>query len=418
VLVYTRVFGESAPQAFLLSGPDATVGELIERVRSVRSAKGRDVSLLGGVVDPSSRLADVGVHEGDLVDVVASGEARAAEPAATLDSGVDLEALKAHVPAAPKRLTEYEEVTQLLQWGAPYHINGDRPSHQVWTSDSTVLRASDWATYRSPDKLYYRTYTSRQAKAERAVSTAFKFAADSGQLAQVDPEHVALMRSVVGALQYPDWGLCVVHQHATRFALSSWIAGATEFMMFDELRHAQLYARVGLAYGEVHEGFDDPRQGWMDDERLQGTRRLIEELLAELDWGKAVVLAGIVIEPVLTSVVHAMLTSRSIRAGDALTPFVCQSIAEDKARHRDSAAEFLQLVATDRAHGESNREHVEEWVRDWLPRAVEAATSLAAGDAAGMAALAQTQDWIVELLESAGLAADIFTPTTVGASGR
>jgi methane monooxygenase component A beta chain/propane monooxygenase small subunit len=416
VLVYTRVVGESAPQAFLLSGPDATVGELIEHVRSVRSAKGRDVSLLGGVVDPSVRLADVGVHDGDLVDVVATGEAQPPQQGAAHDNGVDLEALKAQVPPAPKRLTEYEDVTQLLQWGAPYHINGDRPSHQVWTTDSTVLRASDWATYRSPDKLYYRTYTGRQAKAERAVSTAFKFAADSGQLAQVDPEHVDLMRSVVGALQYPDWGLCVVHQHATRFALSSWIAGATEFMMFDELRHAQLYARLALAYGEVHEGFDDPRQGWMDDERLQGTRRLIEELLAELDWGKAVVLAGIVIEPVLTSVVHAMLTSRSIRAGDALTPFVCQSIAEDKARHRDSAAEFLQLVVTDRAHGESNREHVEGWVRDWLPRAVDAATALAEGDAAGMEALGKTQEGIAELLQTAGVSVQSVTRATVGAS--
>lgn len=415
MLVYTRVFGESAPQAFLLSGPDATVDELLEHVRTARSAQGRHVSLLGGVMDPSSRLADVGIHDGDLVDVIATGQCRIVKQGAPHHNGVDVLALQAQLPPASKRLTEYEDVSQLLQWGPPYHIHGDRPSHQVWSDDSTVLRSSDWATYRSPDKLYYRTYTGRQAKAERAVSTAFKFAEDSGQLGRVDREHVDMMRDVVGALQYPDWGFCVVHQYATRFAMSSWIAGATEFMMFDELRHAQLYARLALAYGQMHDGFDDPRRTWLEDKRFQPTRRLIEELLAVLDWGKAVVLADILIEPVLTSVVHSMLSSRSIRAGDALTPFVCQSIAEDKARHRDSAAEFLQLVATDRAHGAGNREHVEEWVRDWLPAAVDAATSLAGGDAVALEALGQTQQRIAELLQTAGVPVQTFTQTTVGA---
>jgi hypothetical protein len=99
-----------------------------------------------------------------------------------------------------------------------------------------------------------------------------------------------------------------------------------------------------------------------------------------------------------------------------LTPFVCQSIAEDKARHRDSAAEFLQLVVTDRAHGESNREHVEGCVRDWLPRAVDAATALAEGDAAGMQALGKTQEWMAELLQTAGVSVQSVTRATVGAS--
>jgi hypothetical protein len=414
MLVYVRILNESPPEAFVLSGPEATVGELLERVRSTGACGGRHVVLLIDGAADSARLTELGVSDGDLVTVQASGEPRAISADGAVHE-IDVDALRVEPPRGSKRLSEYEDVTQLLQWHPPFHINGDRPSHQVWSDDSTALRCSDWAAFRSPDKLYYRTYTGRQAKAERAVSTAFQFAEESDQLAQADGEHVALMRDLVGVLQYPDWGLCVVHQHTTRFALSSWIAGATEFMMFDELRHAQLYGRLALAYGEHYDGFDDPRHQWMDDERFQPTRRLTEELLAVLDWGKAIIIAGIVVEPLLTSVVHSLLTSGSVRSGDSLTPFVCQSIAEDKARHRDSASAFLQMVTADPLHGADNRAQIDAWMTDWLSRAVTAATTLAAGDPDALAALDSASARAREQLDFADAPAEGLAGTSVGA---
>ncbi len=188
-----------------------------------------------------------------------------------------------------RRLNEYEEATRLLQWHAPLPHRRRAPGPSVWTSDSTALRCTDWEAYRSPDKLYYRTYTTKQSRAGgRSVATAFEFAAADAQFGSVTTDRVALLRNVLGPpLQYPDWGgLCVTHQHTTRFALSSWIAGATSFMMFDELRHAQLYGRLAMAYGEHHDGFDDPAPAWMEDSVFQPTRRLVEEIMATLDWGQ------------------------------------------------------------------------------------------------------------------------------------
>lgn len=419
MLVYVRILNDSSPEAFTLSGPDATVGELLGRIRSARISRGRDLAILLDGAQESSRLAELGVSAGDLITVRASGEPRELAVQQTeLAPDLDVQTLRVEPTRGSKRLSEYEDVTQLLQWNPPFHINGDRPSHQVWSDDSTELKCADWAAYRSPDKLYYRTYAGRQAKAERAVSTAFQFAEDSAQLTQVDSEHVSLMRNLVSALQYPDWGLCMVHQHTTRFALSSWIAGATEFMMFDELRHAQLYGRLTLAYGEHYEGFDDPRQQWMDDDRFQPTRRLTEELLAVLDWGKAIILAGIVIEPVLTSVVHSLLTARSIHSGDSLTPFVCQSIAEDKVRHRASASALLQMLAADPLYGADNRALISSWISDWLPRVTAAATTLAAGDPAALAVLEAASAQVNEQFILAGALAEGVAEATVGAGAR
>jgi methane monooxygenase component A beta chain/propane monooxygenase small subunit len=386
MLVYVTIVGENAPEAFVLSGPDATVRELCEQVAGSRSAAGRGIRLAVDAKD-DERLRDLGIADGGLVRVLADGEAQP-------EIRTVPEAAKPPATAAPtrrgRRISEYEELTQLLQWHPPFHINNDRPSHEVWTAESTALRCSDWSAYRAPDKLYYRTYTTAQNKAERAVHEAFEFASASGQLRDVDAGHVGAVRAVVGALHFPDWGLCMVHQHATRFALSSWVAGATEFMMFDELRHAQLYGRVALAYEEHHGGFDQGREQWMTDERFQPLRRVVEELLAELDWGKAVVLAGTVVEPLVTTAAHALLTARGIRSGDAVTTFVCQSIARDKERHRAAAGALVQLLVEDPAYGRANADLIRGWIDDWLPRTVAAVEALAAGDEATLRAIVAT----------------------------
>ncbi|ORA39257.1 hypothetical protein [Mycobacterium aquaticum] len=406
MLVYSRVLDEAAPEAFVLADDDPTIADLLAEVGASRAAQGRLIELdLDGVV-PGTKLRDLGIGDGDLVTVRATGEP-AFDTAPTPKPTIDVDTLRQ--PASKRRLNEYEEVTRLLQWHEPFHIDGGRPAQKVWADDSTTLRCSDWEAYRTPDKLYYRTYTTRQARAGRSVATAFEFAEHDKQLASVDPARIELLRNVVGVLQYPDWGLCVTHQQTTRFALSSWIAGATSFMMFDELRHAQLYGRLALAYGEHHDGFDDPRPAWMEASRFQPTRRIIEEIMATLDWGKAIVLADLIVEPLHTAAAHGLLTTCSLAAGDGLTPFVCRSIEDDKVRHRESAVAFLRLLTDDTAHAEHNRALINDWVTDLLPRAYAAAITLLGDDTASDPdeALAEAATWINAQFTDAG----IVTPT-------
>jgi hypothetical protein len=400
MLIYSRVLGEAAPEAFVLTDDDPTIGDLVKAISGARSVQGRLVELDVDGGDDTT-LAEVGIGDGDLVGVRALGEPKVDTTPAPKPE-LNLDAVRAPATSG-RRLNEYEEVTQLLQWHSPYHINGDRPSHKVWTDESTELRCSDWESYRAPDKLYYRTYTTRQARAGRSVATVFEFAEADAQLAKVDPARVELLRNVVGVLQYPDWGLCVAHQNATRFALSSWIAGITSFIMFDELRHAQLYGRLALAYGEHYDGFDDPRPAWMDESRFQPTRRIIEETLANLDWGKTIVLADLIVEPLLTTAAHALLTNGSLAAGDGLTPFVCRSIEDDKLRHRESATAFLKLVCNDETHGVANRALITAWAGELLRRVYAAAADLLGTDVPADEALTEAMTWITEEFTEAGI---------------
>ena len=415
MIVYARIIDESPPFAVPLANDSATVSDLLELVRGIPAGGGRNLQLLLDGAEAGARLADLGVVEGDLVNLIASGKV---DPNAVLPHVVpvlDFEALFEAPDPSARRLSEYEEVTQLTQWRGPYHIDGGRPAQQIWSDEASVIRSTNWDGYRTPDELYYRTYVLQQSRADRAVSTAFRFAKESRQLARVSPEHVERMRMLAGPLQYPHWGLCVVHQHTTRFAMSSWIAGGTSFQMFDELRHAQLHGRLALEYSEIYEGFEDPNPTWMSEPILQPTRRLIEEVMAVLDWGQAIILSGLLIEPAITSVTQSLLTSGSLSAGDSVTPFVCQSIAQDKTRHRQSTMRFVEMVSADPIFGAANLIHINGWVEDWGGRAIKAGRDLAQGDPAAQEALASAMASLASGLEAAGVDASPLRVSTKGA---
>lgn len=417
MLVYTMVDGESSPEGFLLPDENATVRDLLTMAGTARSAKNRQLAMLVDGAEPAARLVDLGITNGELVRLRATGKPQpdrivgteADEPVAPVGEDTNADKVRSR-RGSRRRLSEYEELSQLLQWHPPYHMNGvARPSYEVWTDKSTMLRSSDWDSYRAPDKLYYRSYTALQSKADRAVHVAFDFANEDGMLAGVDSEHVERMRELIGALQYPEWGLCMLHQHATRFALSSWIAGATEFMMFDELRHAQLYGRLALAYGEAHGGFGAGHEQWMSSSRFQPVRQLTEEMLALLDWGQGIVVADVLFEPVLTAAVRAALTAGSARSGDSLTPFVCRSIETDKARHRADARAFLQLVCQDETHGEANRALVREWSSQWVPRIIAAGHALAGDSPSADEAIDSVLSQLQDQLAAAGVGDDALS---------
>jgi hypothetical protein len=285
-----------------------------------------------------------------------------------------------------------------------------RPRYAVWTDANSALLCGDWDAYRAPDKLYYRTYTAQQAQADRAVSTAFEFAGETGALGRVDAARVDGLRELIPALQYPEWGLCIANQYVTRFAMSAWIAGAAEFMMFDELRHAQLYGRLGLAFDEARGGFDQGRERWMSSARLQPVRKVIEEYMALLDWGQSFIVGGLIIEPLLTGAAYAVLTDGAVSAGDWLVPFACQSILNDKRRHRADVQAFVTMVTQDLEHGPANVALIDTWHQLWKPQTTEAVRLLAGDSPAALEAIASTEAWISDQLSHRAIAVPAESP--------
>jgi hypothetical protein len=417
MLVYARIEGETPPEAVLLANNTATVQELIDQLAGRRSVAGRGVRLLAPAALPETQLQQLGIKDGDLVSVAVDGPARRERTVAAPAEAPSPEEPGTENGATPRRrgerrrLSEYEEVTRLLQWHPPYHMDaGVRPRYAVWADANSALLCGDWDAYRAPDKLYYRTYTAQQAKADRAVSTAFDFADQTDALKHVDTARLDGLRDLIPALQYPEWGLCIANQYVTRFAMSSWIAGAAEFMMFDELRHAQLYGRLGLAFDEAHGGFDQGRERWMSSARLQPVRKLIEEYMALLDWGQSFIVGGLIVEPLLTEAAHAMLADGAVRAGDWLVPFACQSILNDKRRHRADVEAFVTLVTQDSEHGSDNLALIDTWCQLWKPQATDAVRLLAGDSPTAPEAIADTEAWISDKLSRRAIVVPAESP--------
>jgi hypothetical protein len=380
MLVYFYVRGEGPPEAEAFRDGGISLAEVEERIGSMVGLRNRsfEVVVSGTVINDKTRtLQQLGISEGDLVELVPGAEVKTRTntdvPRATAtppDDGAPTRKADDGQKSASRgrRLDEYEEVTRLLQWTAPYHVDGSaRPSYQVWSSENTALKSVDWNAYRTPDRLQYRTYVGRHASSDTSLDAAFDFALRTQALTKIDAARIDWLREVVPVLQYPEWGLCVIHQHVTRFALSSWIAGATEFQMFDEFGHAQVFGRLSIVLGEAHGGFDNGRELWMTKPSAQGLRRNVELILATLDWGEEMIAADVLLDPILNEAVGRMLTEHALEQRDPLTPFIWDNIAQDESRHTESALEFLRLLCEDSKYSEENRATIQALLNKWAP---------------------------------------------------
>lgn len=389
-LLYFHIEGAAPPESHVFHEPDISVDTLRKAVADMVGLRGRefDVVIDDRVIEsPSTLLSSLGVRHADLIRLVPKGEPRPpkhdstqAEAASAANGAISAHDLGGR--QEPPR-DEYEEMTEKLQWSAPFHVDGRvRERYRVWATESTQLRSSDWDAFRAPDRLYYRSYVRQQAESDSAVTAGFDFARRRGSLlTQLDPGWTDQLREVLPALQFPEWGLCVIHQHVTRFALSSFIAGATEFQMFDEMRHAQLFARLTLTFDEHFGDFDRGKELWLHAEHFQPLRRVVEQLLATLDWGEEIIAADVLLDPLLARAVDQILLGQApaIPRPDLLTQVVWGAIEQDEERHRSSGLAFLNMVADDPRFGETNRAQVQAWLDRWAPEIIEAVQRLSVG---------------------------------------
>ena len=208
-----------------------------------------------------------------------------------------------------RRLTEYEAVTCYTQ--PQTHGGGLQPAGEyqlcpdgrpIFDPESTRLRASDWFAFRDPNQMWQRPYYVTQSQAERSIERATEVALNSGSLAALEPDWA--QRGLVGAFLpfgHYEYGLFRALNRAARDALSDSISYVLAFNAADKLRHAQAISLFGLDVESAIEDFD-ARMGksvWMEDPAWQPLRRLVEEVMATVDWCEITLAANLVIEPVI-----------------------------------------------------------------------------------------------------------------------
>jgi methane/phenol/toluene hydroxylase len=285
-----------------------------------------------------------------------------------------------------RRLSEYEAVTCYTQpqvgggglqiGGYPQVLRDGRP---LFDPDGTRLSRDDWFAYRDPTQTWQRPYYVAQSEAEKAIERATEVAISTGAVRLLEPAW--LEAGLIGAylpFGHFEYGLFRALNVAAREALSDTVTNVVAFNAADKLRHAQAISILGLDLESAVDGFDAGRGKtvWLEDQRWQPLRRLIEEAMAITDWGETIVAVDLVIEPLIGEPLRRLvfaLTAAQHR--DLIVPVIAATASADWHRSAKAIHELVSFLA-EGPGGDTNAEILAGWVGAWRERVTPVAEAL------------------------------------------
>ncbi len=339
-----------------------------------------------------------------------SAEVAATAPEPTVSTGTEVSEREfSWYEPRKRRGTVYEDVTIDTQPSVHRHLSRGwsvrfADGRGTWDDASTALRSSDWYAFRDPGEQWERTYYSSQAAIENQIEAALRSAAAEGLLADFSAEWVALLREHLQVPAFVEHGLWFALATIGRDCLSDSVATCVCLQAAMKQRSAQSLVLYAMDLEQHHGPFpiEDARQRFMCEERWQPTRRYLERLAATPDWGEVIVAANVCFEPTVGTLLRRELGTRAAAAHrDTITPVLAQAANQEWDWARTWTTELTRMLMEDREHGAHNRAVIESWVREWKPRAQEAAAAISGADLDGAAAA---------MLEQVGLGAGAPSP--------
>lgn len=285
-----------------------------------------------------------------------------------------------------KRATEYEDLTvgqqstpaQYVTQGWPIRFDDGR---DPYTEASTVIKSTDWYTYRDPNQTTNRHYVVGIHEAESALEQSFKGAHAAGLFEFADPEWI---KTGIGRhyMTYPhvEYGMFLALCYAEREALSDTVTFSLVFEAADKVRHLQDVVYYSFELAEAHPGFDDSavESDWKSDPIWQGARKAIENIIASFDWMEIVVAINLCLDRLFGELVKVEYFSRFAAAnGDIVTPIIIASSEADTARTNRFTSSLIEHVLTDPVHGPANKKIIDGWVAKWNAYALDACDAFA-----------------------------------------
>jgi ferredoxin-NADP reductase/ferredoxin len=290
-----------------------------------------------------------------------------------------------YIPAK-RRATLYEDVTVDTQPSVHRHLKRGwsvsfRDGRGTWDDRSSALRSSDWFAFRDPGEQWERPYYQRGTAVEHQIEGAMRSAREQGLLEDFDPHWLDFLRSFLQIPAYVEHGLWFAMATAGRDCLSDSVSTCVCLQAAMKQRSAQAIVLYAMDL-EEHLGIEFPiaaaRQSFLADEPWQPTRRFLERLAATPDWAEVIVAANLCFEPVVATLIRRELGTRAAAAnGDTVTPVLARAETQEWEWTRSWTVALMRFLLEDPSFGESNRAVISDWVRDWLPQAVDAALALA-----------------------------------------
>ncbi len=317
-----------------------------------------------------------------------------------------------------RRATLYEDVTIDTQPSIHRHLTRGWPvsfedGRGTWDDRSTALRSGDWYAFRDPDEQWERPFYQAGSRMEQQIEGALHSARDEGLLEDFRPPWVEFLRAQLQIPAYVEHGLWFALATAGRDCLSDSVATCVCLQAAMKQRSAQAIVLYAMDLEEHLGGefsIEAARRRFLEDDRWQPTRRLLERLAATSDWGEVVVAANLCFEPVVGTLLRRELGIRAAAAnGDTVTPVLARVETQEWEWARAWSGTLVRFLLDDAQFGAANREVICGWVGDWLPQVVEAASSLsplARSLPVGIdveAAVSRVRTYAGAMLEQAGL---------------
>jgi propane 2-monooxygenase small subunit len=309
-----------------------------------------------------------------------------AEAGAAEFAGSDSRAFNYFEPKG-RRATKYEDVTvdvqpdpgrYLIQGWIYSFADGTRGYDADWT---TRMKSSDWHYYRDPNEEWERTIYINQARNVRQIEQNIELAVTENSFENFNEKWIEIFANHVSTWMHPEQGLGLrVFLVANREAATNMHNNAISVMAIHKMRAAQDIALYNLEF-EVQ--FPDQFEGsahkdvWMEDPIWQGVRENIERMMVIGDWAEEVFAANIVFEPLVGELFRSGFVMQTAAAqGDFLAPTIFGLIETEYERDLNATKEMLLPLLEDEAHGEENKQLMQEWLEHWVPYSVAAAQAL------------------------------------------
>ena len=242
--------------------------------------------------------------------------------------------------------------------------------------------AHGWHEFRDPNEEWELTLYRNNANVVRQVNLNIENARATKAFTQWSRNWVHFVEHNVGAWMHVEHILGLyVFAAANRSAPTNMHNTAIAVNSMHKIRFAQDLALYNLTLSEEIEGFDgtDHVNAWNSDPVWQGVREVTEALTAvQDDWGESMFATNVVFEPLIGELFRSGLVLQSAAGnGDFVTPTVVGAGEYDyDQRDLRWTLACFGLLTHDREFADHNKQLMQQWLGDWVPRCLRAARTL------------------------------------------
>lgn len=275
--------------------------------------------------------------------------------------------------------SRYEEGTIDIQAKENFHFRPLwNPSVEIYDEAFSVLRLTDPYSFTDPRQFYYAPYVTSRAAMSEAFGATLGYIESRGLLDRLPQGWRTLMAELVLPLRHYESGAQLVSTAAARFGFGTSITQCAAYAAFDRIGNAQLVSRLGIAMDGGTAGLlEDAKVLWVEDEALQGLRRLVEETIVEQDWALALVALDVT-DTLLYRTLFGHLDDAALTGGAPAFSLVGQHLTEWFADQRRWLDALYRAWRADPVHGTANATTLATTVSRAVDRGVTALQPIAA----------------------------------------